>query len=257
MIWIAVILGLLLCFYVFLCLPSRTNDNFKGYYAHRGLYTADQSIPENSLAAFEKAVEAGYGIELDLQLSKDGIIYVFHDDNLKRLCGLDTAISLCTSDEINRIALFNTTIPTFDSVLEQVNGKVPLIVELKSTSQNIALCEAAYARLSEYSGQFCIESFDPRIVHWFRRHAPEIVRGQLLQKSKRYSSKALGYALNSPLVNAWTKPHFIALMNETGYCPLFVRIFKKLGGFVVLWTVHKKDRLTIEDASVIFEFYRP
>ena len=150
-------------------------------FAHRGLHSRDKSVPENSLEAFELASRAGYGIELDVQLSKDGQVVVFHDDDLKRVCGVDCRVDERTYAELTELRLCGTeyTVPLFTEVLATVRGRSPLIVELKRGRRNIELCEKTYALLAEYRGDVCIESFDPFIVAWFRFHAPELLRGQL------------------------------------------------------------------------------
>lgn len=255
--WVILIAVLLGMVYLLLCRPTGTAKDYSGYYAHRGLFTQDQLIPENSLAAFQAAVDNGYGIELDVQLSKDGIVYVFHDDDLKRMCGIDKAIEDLTSDEISAIDLMGSHIPSFASVLELVRGQVTLIVELKSTQHNKALCETAYSMLEKYGGKYCIESFDPRILLWFKANAPQVIRGQLLQPRKLYKPVFLGIIINSALMNACTRPHFIALKNEQTYYPLFVRIFRKMGGILALWTVHEEDKLNKDGTAIIFEFYHP
>ena len=108
-------------------------------YAHRGLHTKDQSIPENSLRAFGLAVENGYGMELDVQLSKDGQVVVFHDDTLNRICGVDKRVDEMTYEELKKLSLagsINDHIPLFSEVLAMVNGDTPLIVELKTGKRN-------------------------------------------------------------------------------------------------------------------------
>ena len=129
-------------------------------YAHRGLHGGD--VPENSLAAFEKAAEKRYGIELDVQLTKDGVPVVFHDDSLLRVCGVDRLLRDCELSELRQFRLSGSekeTIPTFAEVLELVDGRVPLLVELKTGSAG--LVRAVVPMLDEYNGSFCVESFDP------------------------------------------------------------------------------------------------
>ena len=112
-------------------------------FAHRGLHSRDKSIPENSLAAFERAASAGYGMELDVQLSRDGEVVVFHDDDLKRVCGVEAKVADLTLEELRKLRLCGTeeTIPLFSEVLKCVRGRGALIVELKNGKRNKELCE--------------------------------------------------------------------------------------------------------------------
>ena len=227
--------------------------------AHRGLFEADQSIPENSLAAFSRAVEAGYGIELDVQLSKDGKVVVFHDDDLKRVCGVDQPVSALTFRQLQKLSLCGTQekIPLFTDVLNLVAGKVPMIVELKSGRQNKLLCGKTKAILDEYHGEFCVESFDPRIMGWFKKNMPEVVRGQLSCQMDGYKAgtpKLTSYVLSRCMMNFISRPQFIAY--KVGPQPFSVRLAERLGAKKVCWTSHDPDNEKWYD-TVIFEHYRP
>ena len=228
--------------------------------AHRGLHTQDFSTPENSLKGFDAAASAGYGIELDVQLSKDGQVVVFHDDDLKRVCGIDSMVNEKTYLELNKTSLRGTkeTVPLFIDVLSTINGRGgPLIVELKSAGKkNRELCEKTYEILKNYKGTFCVESFDPRIVFWFRLHAGEIIRGQLAMKKEYYKgSKFFGWSMSVNLYNFLTRPHFIAYDLDSKF-PLSCSISCALGAIHVGWTSHDVKNEKRCD-TVIFEFYRP
>jgi glycerophosphoryl diester phosphodiesterase len=135
--------------------------------AHRGYHDLSHGRPENTLAAFEAAVAAGYGIECDLQLSADGIPVVFHDDNLQRLVGEAGAVSARTADELRTLAVLGTTerIPTLDDLLALVAGRVPLLIEMKPAAHHApALAQETIARLSEYSGRAAVMSFDRSLL---------------------------------------------------------------------------------------------
>ncbi len=231
-------------------------------HAHRGLHTRDRSVPENSLAAFRAAVLAGYGIELDIQLSQDGEVVVFHDDTLDRVCGVHGRVDAYPLAELRAMRLCGgeETIPLLREVLDEVNGKVPLIVELKSGPRNSELCEKALAILRTYSGPYCIESFDPRIVGWFKRSAPDILRGQLADAAASYKGqpKPLAFALSRVLMNVVARPQFIAY--GPGRKPPSVRLTEAMGALRIAWTVHPEDdveKKQAENDAVIFEFYRP
>ena len=178
-----IILIVLILLYVFLLIPRLPRRDMSALtkvdYAHRGLWNAQR--PENSLSAFRSAVDAGYGIELDVHRTKDGVLVVHHDDNLKRVCGVDRRIAQSTLAEVRACHLSGTdeVVPTFDEVLTAVGGRVPLIVELKVEQNVDSLCSAVRERMQHYNGLWCMESFDPRAVQWFRKNAPEIIRGQL------------------------------------------------------------------------------
>ena len=183
-------------------------------YAHRGLW--NESVPENSLAAFDRAIKAGYGIELDIQLTKDGRIVVFHDSTLRRMCGVERFVSDLTLAELKtlRLAKTNHQIPTLIEVLQLVDGKVPLLIELKGEDLDTTLCTKAAKILDNYRGAFCIESFNPVMLSWFKSYRPRFARGQLvtdLMKEKRKGNKLLSFALSQMLLNFLSRPDFIAI----------------------------------------------
>lgn len=130
-----IVLATLVLLYLFLVAPrmfkrADRTPFMNVHYAHRGLFDNDSNAPENSLAAFKKAVEAGYGIELDVQLSKDKKLVVFHDATLKRMCGVDGKVWEYTLEELKKFHLKNSKeqIPTFEEFLQVVDGKVPFIL---------------------------------------------------------------------------------------------------------------------------------
>ena len=153
---------------------------FHRCFAHRGLFD-NQTRCENSLSAFEAAAQAGYGIELDLQMTADGKIVVFHDDDLQRMCSSPLVIEQATYAQLQEYNLGETfeKVPLFSQVLAQVNGRVPLIVEIKSTERIERTCLKVYDLLRNYPGDYCIESMNPLIMGWFAKNEPQIMRGQL------------------------------------------------------------------------------
>ena len=184
-------------------------------FAHRGLH--DEVIPENSLPAFARAVEEGFGIELDVQLSSDGVIMVFHDDTLARMTGVQGKLCEYTCEELQgtKLAESDETIPTFDQVLEIVGGRIPLLIELKGESAGGAgaLCEQLAERLARYDGDFCVESFNPVILSWFRKNRPKIARGQLVTntlKERPKGNKMLNFLLAHLMLNVVSRPDFVA-----------------------------------------------
>lgn len=253
---------------IYLCLcfphkPRRPIDPLRGWdYAHRGLW--NREFPENSLPAFRNAVANGFGIEMDVHLTADEKLVVFHDDDLKRMCGDDRSISACTLAELQELRLLETEerIPTFDDFLRTVDGKVPLIVELKSDSKITRLCELAEERLRRYPGVYCIESFDPFAVRWWRKHRPDVIRGQLslgLVKPSKQEKKLKVRVLASMMVNALSRPDFVAMEAVTDHS-LPMRIQRRLRPWLVAWTVKSQeemDRLRSRYDLQIFEGFVP
>lgn len=226
-------------------------------YAHRGLHS--ETVPENSMAAFERACREGYGIELDVQLSADGEVMVFHDYTLIRMTGREGKLSDLTAAELKTLSLKDTaeTIPTFREVLELVGGRVPLLVELKGEDLNASLCPKVAALLGGYEGDYCIESFNPLLLRAMRKELPGAYYGQLYtnvcKDKKRHTP--LNVLLTLMAFNFLAHPHFIAY-NQAYRHSLPVRITTGLyraPRFV--WTVrtaHERDALRT-DEHPIFE----
>ena len=250
---------------VFLVAPGgaskRQKAPFMGMnFAHRGLHSRDKRVPENSLEAFRLAAREGYGIELDVQLSRDGQVVVFHDDTLERVCGVKARVDELDYAELSQLSLCGTEqrIPLFSQVLAEVRGRGPLIVELKNGRRNRELCEKTYALLESYRGEACIESFNPLIVTWFRLHGADLVRGQLAMPCRRYREEGYkpltAFLLSHVLLNFLARPQFIAY--KIGFRPVLVRLSETLGAMRVGWTSHEPRNEKGRDA-VIFEFYKP
>ena len=229
-------------------------------FAHRGLHSRDKSVPENSMEAFRRAAAAGYGIELDVQLSRDGQVVVFHDATLQRVCGVEGRVDEKTYAELSQLSLCGSDsgIPLFADVLNVVRGRGPLLVELKNGRHNRELCEKTRALLDNYRGEVCIESFNPLIVAWFRFHAPDLLRGQLATRSRDYVEDGIkpaqAFVLSHTLLNFIARPQFIAY--RIGYRPPTVRFAEALGAMRFGWTSHEPRNEKGRDA-VIFEFYKP
>ncbi len=267
MIWAAAAVLFLVGLWIFLVFPGRASleakKPFTGRsFAHRGLYETDQSVPENSIPAFRRAVEAGYGAELDIQMTRDGQVVVFHDDDLKRGCGVDGRICDMTLRELQELRLFGTEerIPLFSEVLEIFAGRQPLIVELKYAPNWKALCDKARTMLAEYAGPACVESFHSAIVRDFRLNDPGRIRGQLSQQADHYkgASAFQKFAMSRLLSNVLTRPQFIAYC--VGPKPLSVRLCESFGALKVCWTAREAEKHAQrmkEYDTVIFEGYRP
>lgn len=184
-----------------------------GYFAHRGLHTRDLSIPENTRTAYQLAVNEGYGIELDINHLKDGTIVCFHDEDFKRLCGIDKRLQDETYEEIKDYHILNTqeTIPTLQEVLQIVNRKVPLLIELKPYGNFDLLCENFMKIMDEYQGTWAMHSFHPKILIWFKKNRPEVIRGQITEYfiDNHDMSKMEKFLMKRMALNFLTKPDFI------------------------------------------------
>ena len=187
-------------------------------YAHRGLH--GPGCPENSLAAFQKARDKGYGVELDVHLLADGNLAVIHDSQLERMTGLAGRVEDLTTEQLSHYRLdgTNQTIPEFRQVLELYAGKAPLIVELKVSGNNYSLlCKKTCEMLESYQGVYCLESFDPRCVYWLKRNRPDVIRGQLTENYFKRKNKlpfVLKLLLTHQMLNFLTTPDFVAYRYE-------------------------------------------
>lgn len=226
-------------------MQNRNTDFLKELFiAHRGLHDSKKGIPENSILAFRKAVENNFIIELDVHILKDGNIVVFHDDNISRLTGINKKLKECTYTEIKDIKLKNSNekIPLFQDVLKIVNGKVPIIVEIKNDVKGFKLEKKVIEILKKYNGMYAVKSFNPLTVYYLKRKCPEIIRGQLASDFKHdRMNKIQKYILKNMLLNCFTKPDFIsydinALPNKR------VEKFRK-NNLVLGWTVRNKNDL--------------
>ncbi len=243
-------------------LPRRDITPLMGVdYAHRGLWNNER--PENSLAAFRAAVEKGYGIELDVHRTKDGALVVHHDDSLKRMTGVDIRIARSTLAEIRACRLPNgEPIPTYDEVLETIGGRSPLVVEAKVENGNDnELSQAVYERMRRYEGAWCLESFSPLVVKWFRLHAPEVIRGQLAFDHAGKGKTAFLFWRNigiaSMLQNLASRPDFIAFeVKSIKWYSLPIHLLRLMKPWFVAWTVRSQaemDKLRKKWDLQIFE----
>lgn len=193
------------------CAPFRGRQ-----FAHRGLHNERRGVVENTLPAFIAARDAGLGMELDVQLSADGQIVVFHDDDLSRLAGDTRKVRQLTLAELSALPLLgreDARVPTLRQVLDAVGGQTPLLIEVKNGRQNARLCRALMRELEGYAGACLVESFNPLIVAWFRFHAPGVARGQLVDALPGYRpavNLAAGMFMAGMLSNFLSRPDFVA-----------------------------------------------
>ena len=196
-------------------------------------------------------------------MTSDGEVVVFHDDDLKRGCGIDGRICDMTLEEVRALRLFGTDeqIPLFSDVLGIFGGKQPLIVELKYAPNWEPLSEKTRQMLAAYGGPACVESFHPAIVRYFWQKDPDRVRGQLAMAARFYSAstpKLLAFAASRLLTNVLTRPDFVAY--GLGPKTVSARLCEALGAMKVCWTAHGAEnhaRRMKENDAVIFEYYRP
>ena len=269
--WFLLAIVILIALLYILCLRcSRRRDwkKFQGwYYAHRG-YHDKPRIPENSIPAFRRAVQCGFGAELDVHLMKDGHLAVIHDASLLRTAGADVLVEDLTAEELKQYRLEGTEhhIPLLEEVLPIFAGKAPLIVELKAERGNAAaLAEAACALLDKYHVTYCMESFDPRCLMWLWENRPDVVRGQLSENFARHGDGenlpgVVRWVLSNLLLNCRTRPDFIAYRFEDRKC-LSLRLCRGIyRAQEFSWTIRSKADMAAAEqdgALVIFEQFNP
>ena len=230
------------------------------FVAHRGFFN-NVDIPENSIPAFVKARENNFGIEMDVQMSADGVLVVFHDDTLNRMTGADGLVCEKTFEELRELRLLDTDcqIPTFEEFLQAAGG-VNLVVEIK-THKNIGELEQKVVdALANYQGNYCIESFNPYIVRWFKVNAPHIIRGQLATDLK--NTKMAGwkvFLLKHLMLCKWNGSQFIAYdANYIDKVKAVKRFGKKIP--VLCWTIKSQeqyDKLKNQFDNIIFDSFHP
>lgn len=263
-------LFLLLVLGLFLLAPSGRKVDAPLLFAHRGLHGLD---PENSLAAFQKAKDAGYAVELDVHLSKDGVLVVFHDDDLLRMTGKRGQVEKTSWQTLQTLVLSESAehIPSLSQVLDLIEGKVPILVEIKhpNDTRRKELCRAVDEHMKQYAaatgGGYLIESFDPFILAWFRKNSPSTCRGILSGGIPSLKKGLLGrveaFLLNHLWLNFVARPDLIAYSlshrQALGF-RLCRRIFHPT---VLFWTVRNdKDAQTVAKTGAygyIFEHMRP
>ena len=266
MISIPIGLFVLLLIYLFMIAPRKRRAMKKFaelHYAHRGLHNKERA--ENSMSAFKAAVDAGYAIELDIRLSKDGKLVVFHDDTLDRVCGREGKVVDFTAEELAEFKLSGTEegIPLFSDMLEMVNGRSALLVEIKEEAGDKSVSIAACDMLRGYKGDYIVESFNPMSLFTVRCRLPKAVRGLLSRtyyKEEQYK-KPLFFLLQSLMLNFICRPAFIAFKHEDAksFALQFVRNFFEVP--TLAWTVRslneEKEAIKNGFDGIIFENYIP
>ena len=270
--YIILALVIITCTWLFFIAPGDDSgmEKFKNKkYAHRGLHGTvggyDKPAAENSLTAFARAKEHGFGIELDVRATKDGEIVVFHDGTLERMTGREGKVSDFTLDELKALKLLGTedTIPTLKEVLSLIDGAIPLLVELKEEGFDHTISEKTAEILNGYDGEYIVEAFSPFAFGAFKKNLPKIPRGFLACKhTDNPKSRAFRYRLIQRFsFNFLCRPAFIAMDVKTPKLfpmPVVAFLFKTP---MIAWTVKSKEE-EIEAykngfSGVIFEGYMP
>ena len=261
----------LICAWLFAIAPGDDAgmEKFRDVrYAHRGLHGdigGDGYAAENSMTAFKRAVDHGFGIELDVRITKDNELVVFHDGTLDRITGVSGKVCDFTLEELKKLSLSGTedTIPTLSEVLTLVDGKIPLLVEIKEDGAGSAAAEKTAEVLSGYSGDFIVESFSPIALAAIKRLLPTALRGFLADKhTKNKDHRSIQYRVTQRfLLNILARPAFIAMNHKRPNMfplPVIKAVFKTP---VIAWTVRSKEEelqaYKNGFSGVIFENYIP
>lgn len=220
----------------------------KNIIAHRGIFD-NKKIPENSLLAFQKALQCNTSIELDVQLTKDNVLVVFHDFSLKRMTGDYRLLQDCSFKELQELVLLDTDekIPTLRDVLNLVQGKVLLDIEVKNTKRISDTCDSLKENLQSYSN-FILKSFHPGIVKVLKKNFNHVPVGYLMAKAHAYPHSFYYFFLTHPFTLFYCQPDFIAISKELWSKKKFQKFAKKYP--IYLWTIQKKEELL--DSSIIY-----
>ena len=210
--------------------------------AHRGVFN-NLNIPENSIKAFKKALRYNYPIELDVHLTKDNILVVFHDHNLKRMTGINKNIQDLTYDEIKKLNLLDTNekIPTLKEVLELINNKILLDIEVKNTKRIKDTCNLLLKELENYSN-YDLKSFNPRIVRYLKKKNPNLIVGYLIEN--KYHNKLYNLLLKNNFIIKYCNPDFLAINKKLLNNKKFKKIVEKYP--TMLWTIKNKQQITTD-----------
>lgn len=234
-------------------------------YAHRGLWDMELQIPENSLPAFARAIREKAAIELDVRLTADKQVVVIHDSSLQRLCGISGTVESMTYAELAQLSLRGTeyTIPLLGQVLRLVQGRVPLLIEIKTSSaSDTEICSFLYKELEFYNGPYLIQSFNPFALRWFRQNAPQVLTGQLSSGASELQGMnvILRTGMWLLMVNLIGKPDFISYDLRYADC-ISVRINQFLYRTpIFVWTIRSMNEYrqgTAQYSTVIFENFIP
>lgn len=210
--------------------------------AHRGYHNNKKGIPENSVLAFKKAIDNNYLIELDVRLTKDKKLVVFHDGNLKRVCGVNKRVKDLTYRELLKYNLFDTTlkVPLFSDVIKLVNGRVPILIETKYHNRYGVLEKILINELSNYKGIYAIQSFYPMSLLWLKRNTKDIPIGLLSSNFKNDLNRLKSIIGKTLILDLFFKTDFISY--DVKGLPNNYLSYKRDKKKIVIWTIkNKKD----------------
>ncbi len=256
--------------YLFMLNPDRSRKDRMELFertpiAHRGLHDAHARIPENSLAAFQRAAAEGYGIELDVRETFDEQLVVMHDSSLLRMTGFDLKVEETRLADLEGLYLKDSDehIPELHEVLALVNGRVPLVIEIKCDAWKAdRICEHVSYELDRYEGTACIESFHPGVLRWFYKNRPQVLRGQLAERfsGEKGLRRLIGIPASCCLADFLTHPDFIAYNCRHVHLVRFWLLRHVLRAETAGWTVRSAEEMKklARDFDVfIFEGFRP
>lgn len=230
--------------------------------AHRGLHQKDKSIPENTITAFKLALDKGISIELDINILKDGHVVVFHDHDLKRCFNINQSLDDLSYDDLKKITYKSGDhIPLLTEVLDLINGKVNLLIELKPQGDVVKLCEAFLKIIDQYKGNFAVFSFHPNVVYYLKKHRPNIIRGQISEyfEDNKYMSNFMRFLMKRLAFNRFTKPDFISygIHNMPNK---YLDKYKKRGLTIISYAARSQKDFDFVKAhydNVVFEYFIP
>ena len=262
---LALIFAVGFCYLISPGKKRREMEKYKGVkYVHRGLHS--ESVAENSITAFALAKEHGFGIELDVQLSRDGELVVFHDSTLMRVCGVEGKVKDYTAEELSEMYLLGTkdTVPLLKDVLSLIDGSVPLLIEIKQEAGSVDVAEKLVEVIADYKGDFIVESFNPYALKVIRKKRPDVLRGILsteYSKNEKYKGKPLYFMLENLLFNFACRPDFISY-EKSGFTNHNLRFIRQtFSTALVAWTVTSPEEeaqaISHGFDTVIFEGYIP
>ncbi len=271
----AIFAGIIVLCVLYMTAPAKGDDTirrrleaYRGVcFAHKGLYSLDQTIPENSMPAFAAAVENGYGVDLDIQSTRDDKIICFCNSHIRSACGIDEMPSVFNYDQLQKLKLFGSEehIPLLSDVLSMINGRVPVIIEIKSPGIRgglWTLCERVYDVLCQYNGEYCIASFDPQVLRWFRENAEDVIRMQATMQyfdwRDEHTKKLKSFILSHLLSNCISRPHIVAY--KIGKQSVSAARCRKMGAPLVLYTskqAHRHEEIMSQCDAIVFEGYHP
>lgn len=245
---------------VYISFPHREGKDLswmKGYCAHRGLHNKQLGIEENSPSAFQLAIDAGLNIEMDIRITKDQQLIVFHDGDGKRMLNIDENIEKLTLKEVQSATIGNSldTVITLQQFLDMVSSRVGLIIEIKATSQNERVSQLCAEILDGYRGNFSICSFRPEVLGWFAKNRKHFIRGQLIENilGDHHHSLLVRFLQSFNGFAFYAKPNYLTIEYHHAQIFRWIRVFR---GFLCVWTIRDKewmDQNSDKYDAIIFE----